>query len=298
MLNTIVKINIKILKKLTPFFSSPRKAKIAIFASGSGTNAKKILEFWEKDKNNCSFEPSLLICDRECNAIALSKKYNIELIKHNIFDFYKKNNLNSISLATENGQQIRDLWTKALIEKIKPYNISFGVFAGFIPLCNVTDIFPCLNIHPGDLSYQRDGKRKLIGLHKKPIYAAILEKLHYMSSSVIVADKFQNEGQGMDEGIILGISGEISIDYLGEKPEFYHNKTYTELKYFLQHNLKKLKENGDWIVFPRVVNDFAKQKFALDDKKRLFYKINHSNFIPIEYIVYDKQEREIILTNE
>ena len=294
MLKKIVKINIKILEKLTPFFYSSGKTKIAIFLSGNGTNAEKILEFWFKDKENCSFEPSLLICDRQCNAKKLSQQYNITLIEHNIFDFYQQHKLDSISLITDAGQTVRHLWTEELIKKLQPYEISFGVFAGFIPLSNITDVFPCLNIHPGDLSYQKDNKRKLIGLHKKPIYATILEKLPYMSSSVIVADKFQDKGQGMDEGVILGISPKVPIDYLKEKPEFYQNKSYKELHNFLEHNLNKLKENGDWVVFPRVVDEFAQQKFMLNDKKELFYKLSHSNFIPIEYIIYDKQEREII----
>ena len=64
----------------------------------------------------------------------------------------KNRGLKSISLATHEGRKARELWTAELIKKLRGFPLEFAIFAGFIPLCNITEKIPCLNVHPGDLT--------------------------------------------------------------------------------------------------------------------------------------------------
>ena len=282
---------------LEPFLKTKSiKPKLAIFLSGTGTNALNVLTQWQKNKNQVSYEPVCLVSDRDCNAENLAKEFSLPLIKINIFSFYQKHQLKTIKLNSKKALQIRKLWTQELVKNLKKFNIDFGVFAGFIPLSNITKYFPCLNIHPGDLSYQVNGERVLTGLHTLPIYKAVQEGLKSLRSSVILANAYTKTGGGMDTGTILALSEAISIDFLGKNPKNYQEKKLLEIKDFLKHNLKKLKEQGDWTLFPQIINDFAKKKFFFRNKqKKIYFKLNEKKFVKIHYIIYSKDNKELVL---
>ena len=283
-----------------------QKARTAIFVSGSGTNAEKLLDFWQNENNDCSYEPVCIITDRpgRCRAEFLSSHYNLPLISEDLVGFYKSKGLESTSLASEEGRKVREEWTAALYKQIEDFKIDFGIFAGFVPLTNITDHFPCLNVHPGDLTEcDANGERILVGLHTLPIHKALVEGFDCLRSSVIVACAYEDGGSGMDEGIVLGISEEVSFDYLGRDREYWMNSHKSrpaqkpnggwgdEYQNFLSHNQEKLKISGDWVVFPQVVNDFAMGKFSHKAEK-LFYKSGKS-WLPIKIIEYSETSKEI-----
>ena len=52
----------------------------------------------------------------------------------------------------------------ALITTVATFLVSLGILAGFVPLTNLTSDFPCLNVHPADLTVTApDGRRLLAG---------------------------------------------------------------------------------------------------------------------------------------
>jgi len=207
------------------FDPNPENAPVetAIFMSGSGTNAEKILELWQLDKKQCSFRPVCLVTDRpdKSRTLELAKRFNIPAVAVDIFQFYQDNGASSISLKTEKGRQLRQQWTDKLRQALKPFPIKFAVFAGFVPLTNITNDFPCLNVHPGDLTCLQDEQRFLTGLHTLPVQKAILAGMESLRSTVILASTYSAAGAGMDEGLILGISEEVRIDWLGRSQEEY-----------------------------------------------------------------------------
>lgn len=283
-----------------------KTAKTAIFVSGSGTNAEKILEDWQRNKDSLAYTPVCIVTDRpeRCRAGELADQFGVELVSLDIFEFYQESGLKSISLATEEGRILREEWTKALYGKLESFSIDFGIFAGFIPLCNITDYFPCLNVHPGDLTVvNEEGERVLVGLHTLPVHLAVQNDLDVMRSSVIVACAYEDEGDGMDEGHIIGISQEVEIDWLGKSREYFINLFVNrpaekpesgwqdEYQSFLEKNQEKLKVSGDWVVFPKAVEDFARGFFAYKNDN-LFYKSN-KNWLPIQVIEYSSAGKEI-----
>ena len=125
--------------------------KIAIFASGSGTNAENIIKF---SKENKKFEISIIFSNNK-NAYVIQRAINHN-IKHHIFsrpDFYQSNKI--LKILQEN-------------------DIKLIVLAGFLWLIpeNLIDAYPnkIINIHPALLP-KYGGK----GMYGMNVHEAVVE---------------------------------------------------------------------------------------------------------------------------
>ncbi len=287
-----------------------RRPHAAIFLSGSGSNAEQILrqnqELVEAGKSIfCDLCVLVTDAPESSRARELGKIYGIPLVEEDIRAFYLAHGEERVSIRTPKAQELRDQWSDLLRAKLRPYAIDFAVFAGFVPLTNLTADFPCLNVHPGDLTYLKDGRRYLVGLHQLPVELAILEGLETLRSSVILARPYSGKGDDMDNGPLLGISPEVPVDLQGEKledlramaaarPEKRPAGGYKDrLAELAALNLERLKRGGDWQVLPGVVRDFAKGCYALSDDNQLFYRIG-GKFHPVETVQVDGDRREPI----
>ena len=273
----------------------------AIFLSGGGSNAEKLLENLRSSKVP-AWKASALVTDapEKSRARELSKLFDVPIVEHDIKKFYLARGESRISLFTENGRRIREEWTDELRKLLAGFRIDFGILAGFVPLSNITSDFPCLNVHPGDLTVERGGRRILAGLHTIPVEAAFLNGFKSMRSCVFVAQAYTGVGGEMDSGSVLGISEEVSIDFQGHsleslkqladaRPEKRPPGGYGDiLENIAKLNQDKLKENGDWIVFPPSVNDFAAGNFAIGEDETLYYNDAPSGFRQIKTIIYGK----------
>lgn len=287
-----------------------RRPNAVIFMSGSGSNAEQILKKYSAELaagKEPPFHLRALVTDAPATSrtAELAETYKLPMVSEDILEFYRAHGEKRVSIATEQGRAIRQAWTDALRAKLAPLNIDFAIFAGFVPLTNLTGDFPCLNVHPGDLTYLKNDQRWLVGLHTIPVERAILEGLDYMRSSVIQAIPYTGQGDDMDNGAILGISSEVDIDLCGhsleelmecaakrepKRPVGGYKDILAEVSAV---NQNKLKEGGDWVVLPGVVWDFAANRFAIDDGGKLLYRVGQ-NFMPVETVVYDTKTREPI----
>lgn len=108
--------------------------KLAVFASGSGTNFQAILDAIEKGQLNA--EVALLVCDKP-NAFAIerAKKHNIE-----VFQFFAKN--------FENKQAFE----KVILQQLKDLDVEWIFLAGYMRLIGETLLEAyegrIVNIHP------------------------------------------------------------------------------------------------------------------------------------------------------
>lgn len=282
------------------------KPGMAIFLSGGGSNAERILETVSA-LTDSPVDVKALVTDapETSRAREIGARFGLTVIEHDIRRFYHDRGETRISIATPEGQRIRSEWTDTLRERLAPLNLHFGVFAGFVPLTNLTAQLPCLNVHPGDLTYLKNGSRYLVGLHTVPIERAILEGLTYLRSSVIQALPYTGKGDDMDNGPILGISGEVPIDLEDEvlenleacdasRPEKRPKGGYGDrLEELARLNQEKLKIEGDWKVLPAVVLDYARGRFGMDAGGGLHYRLG-TKWHPIETVVYSGKETEIV----
>jgi folate-dependent phosphoribosylglycinamide formyltransferase PurN len=283
---------------LKNLFNKPegRLPRAVIFVSGTGTNAEKAIE------QRTSWEPAAIVTDvKDCPATKLAKHFGLPMVEFDIADFYRANGEEKVSLRTERGRELREQWTDKLCEMLSEYEFDFGLLAGFKSLSNITNDFPCLNVHPGDLTHEKDGERLLTGLHASPIEKAILHKHESLRSCVILALPYSDEGNDMDSGIILGVSHQVPLvlqDYTLAELEAIAAKripgkrVHDELRLIAEINLEHLKYDGDWIVFPPVVNDFASGYFSIDKANNLYY-IKNGESIMVKTVEYDASGNRI-----
>ncbi len=263
---------------------SGRVPNAGVFLSGGGSNAEKLLETLSASERPPVRVPALITDAPETSrARELGRRFGIPVVECDIRQFYRERGEARVSILTPRGQQIREEWTAALREAVRPLALDFGVFAGFVPLTNLTAELTCLNVHPGDLTYEKDGRRLLVGLHTVPVERAILEGLEYLRSSVLIVEPYSGQGDSMDNGLLLGVSGKVPIDFAGhsreqlrecaarrpeKRPKGGWNDSLEQVALANQDNLKR---HGDWIVLPQVVAEFARGHYTTDANGGLLY---------------------------
>ncbi|MBE6389559.1 MAG: DUF2062 domain-containing protein [Lentisphaerae bacterium] len=257
-------------------------ARIAICMSGAGSNAEVILSLAASGASG--YVPVVIFTDNPeaSGAAGLSAKYNVPMEHLDIRAFYREHGEDDIQLNSEKRRQLRNIWSEKVWQILQKYQCDFAVFAGFVPLTNLADKLPCLNVHPGDLTLKNpDGSRRYAGLHCKPVEKAVLDRCKFLRSSVILVQSYSGSGQhDLDGGPVLGISAPVQVDL--------HNSTYEELETIYRQrgkapfndrlrqialgNIENLKIQGDHVVFPQVISLFAKGCYASDDDGRLFFR--------------------------
>ena len=304
------------MNNLSPFLPAcSGKPRAALFLSGSGSNAEVILKALAKEQadGTAAFEVAAIVTDapETSRARELAEAYGLPLVAEDIREFYRAHGETRVSIATPQGLAVREAWTNVLREKLAPHQIAFGIFAGFVPLTNLTDDFPCLNVHPGDLTYLQDGVRHLVGLHEIPIERAILAGLDYLRSSVILATRVASGGRGMDNGPLLGISAPMPMDVPPERLAEFQALAASRpskrpvggyrdaLEAFAAEQQERLKVHGDWVVFYPVIRDFADDRFYYDPENgHLYYRAGRDRFLPIQTVQYAADGSRELLFDE
>lgn len=293
---------------IRPLFQPPaaRAARVAILMSGSGSNAERVIERLRACQPVlCEVAALATDAPETSRARELGRRYDIPVVEHDIRRFYADHGETRVSIATPRGRELRERWTDGLRQRLAPHAPDFAIFAGFVPLTNLTNDTLCLNVHPGDLTERQDGRRILVGLHTVPIERAILAGLESLRSSVIQALPYTG-GDDMDNGPILGISAPVPVDLHGVRLETLQEQAAArperrpkdgfgdDLERIARANQENLKVHGDWVVLPPVVIDVATGRFGTDAAGGLYIAMGRT-WHPIETVVYSPDgSREVL----
>jgi phosphoribosylglycinamide formyltransferase-1 len=122
--------------------------RIAIFASGSGTNAQRIIEYFSASKE--IFVDSLWSNNENAYALIRAEKLGIETFTFDSDEFYRSNEI---------------------LDKLYDHRIDMIVLAGFLWLVprSLTELFNVINIHPALLP-KYGGK----GMYGMNVHKAVL----------------------------------------------------------------------------------------------------------------------------
>ncbi len=280
------------------------KLHAALFLSGQGSNAEVLLHDLAARPANCTVSVLVTDAPQSSRAAELAEKFQLPLIGHDIRAFYAAHGENSISLKTGNGRHLRALWTGELREKLAAYPVNFGIFAGFMTLCNIAEDFPCLNVHPGNLLVQEEsGRRKFAGLHVFPVERAIADPGETeLRSSVILVCPFAGDGAAdMDTGLVPGISPAIKIDRRGRSAGDWAEilakrqpglPVRDELLELALDHIEKLKTEGDHVVLPQTVRAFASGCYGYCGRQ-LFFREN-GVFFPVKTVEFSVDREPVV----
>ena len=261
-----------LMKRLFPPHTPDAPARTAIFMSGTGTNAAAVLRYAAVRRR--SFQVAALATDApdSGNAYALGREFKLPVVALDLKKFYLEHGESSIRLDSPHRRELRQLWSDRMYEMLAPYSVELGILAGFVPLTNLTGKFPCLNVHPGDLTLKDGSGRKLLaGLHILPVERAVLAGFPALRSSVILAQEYTGDGSAeMDTGPVLGVSAPVPVDLMGATVAELRTLAAArvrgvpvadKLREVAKHNVERLKTAGDHVVLPRAVDDFAAGRF-------------------------------------
>lgn len=167
-----------------------KRKQIAIFASGAGSNAKKIIDYL-KAKSNSTVEVSLIVCNKpDAEVLSLAKEHQIPSIVLDKEKFFRGN---------------------GYVEELRSANIDFIVLAGF--LWKVPSVLikawhgKIINIHPALLP-KYGGK----GMYGRFVHETVIANKDKESGITIhYVDEVYDHGQ-----IILQATCVVSED---ETPE-------------------------------------------------------------------------------
>ena len=252
--------------KLKPLFD-PSKARrpmrVAAFMSGAGTNILRLLEHEKTLRENegtSPFEVVFIFSDRSdgsCRGEQIALERGIFYLSYDVRAFHRTRGLKR-AVATPEGFSARKTFDSVAATLVKAFEIDVIALGGYMSYLTLDR---CVNVHPADLSLlTQEGKRKYVGDHAVRDAISAGEKV--LRSSTIWTD------QGVDTGPLLMLSQPLEVELRGPIESLVADPE--RLSRVAEDHQRRLKETGDWKIFPRTIELIARGRFALDAWNRVF----------------------------
>jgi len=237
--------------------------RVAGFMSGSGTNILRLLEREKllKARDGVSpFEVVFIFSDRSdgsCYGESIACDTGIPYMSYDIRTFHRLRGLKR-TVSTPEGLEVRREFDKSAATLVRAFEVDVIALGGYM---SYLTLHRCINVHPADLSIlSAKGKRKYVG--DNAVVDAIIAGEKLLRSSTIWTDR------GLDTGPILMVSDPVKVQ-LPEPIESLVADRDKLLRVAEEHQ-NKLKEIGDWKIFPITIEMIARGRFALDDEERVY----------------------------
>lgn len=234
--------------------------RVAGLMSGKGSNLIKIIEYQRRMEELEGYSPYNVVViftdNPESNAEEIGREHGILVLTRDIKAFHK-----------ERGKPRRDLEVRAEFDRgtvslLKPFEVDVIAYAGYMSIATqvLINAFLGVNVHPADLTIvDKNGKRKYTGDHA--VRDAILAGEKKLRSTTHIVEPI------VDYGRILMVSRSIYVQSLPF--DFPRNKD--DIDYVSSRHQDRLKEIGDWIIFPRTLEFIADGRYSQDEQGRLYF---------------------------
>ena len=227
-----------------------RPLRVAAFMSGSGTNIIKLLE--ERDG---SYEISFIFSDRQddaCRGQEIARRFGLPYFSRDIRRFHQLTGARRTVLSSEgiNARQEFDQVAATLVKAFDADIIALGGYMSFLTLQGG------INVHPADLSIlDENGKRRFVGDHA--VHDAIAAGKSELRSSTLWIDR------GVDTGPLLMVSDPVPVELPKPLEELLADRELFDQ--VAEEHQERLKQAGDWVVFPLSLKLIASGRLCLDE---------------------------------
>jgi len=251
----------------------------AVLMSGTGSNARKLLEYVPPDRSAPRYEVRLIVSDNPgSNYRRIAAEHGVEAVLNDIYEFcgipHPDRGLNPEDRKKLREPARREQFDRSIDRILDGCGVKLVALAGYdwviAPfLCRK---YIVLNVHPGDLRVRDSaGRRRYIGLGWIPTAKAILagESLVHSTTHLVTAELDGGPIARVSQGVSVDLPAGTGPDNLlpdgvelgevirslggGDMLEFASSILVTHSKAVQE----RLKELGDWIEFPRTVDEVA-----------------------------------------
>jgi len=239
--------------------------RVACFMSGSGTNARMIIE--RSHQPGASYLVDLIFTDvkdealdregnKACKALDIAREYDIPYECIDIMDFYRAKGHTS-----KKDLSLRPDFDKLVVAALEKHSIDLIALAGYMSITTQPLLAQyegrIVNVHPADLTVTAGDERKYVGMHT--VRDAILAgEKDVRATTHIVREK-------VDNGEILVVSRAVPVKL---PPGATLEKLRVDkelLKTIVEEHQDCLKKMGDWEIYPLTVQMIGEGRFALGD---------------------------------
>ena len=229
--------------------------------SGSGTNLRRILEHQERlarEEGKPVFEVAAIFSDTwNSKAVEIGRDHDLPVVVRDLRAWLKKRGVSRGDLKR------REEFDRATVQALSPYPAPVAAYAGYMSLATLPLIQAWLgvNVHPADLSVAlADGRRKWTGAHAVRDAIAAGEKF-LRSSTHLVEEE-------CDMGRLFMISAAVPV----EIPPGVDLSDPQALEGVASQNQERLKEKGDWVIFPQTLEAIGRGHFQVDEHGRFYFQ--------------------------
>ena len=227
-----------------------RPLRVAAFMSGSGTNVIKLLE-----APNASYEVAFIFSDTatdKCRGQEIARRFGLPYFAYDVRRFHEQRGLKR-SVRSALGLAARREYDQVAARLVGAFEIDVIALGGYMSFLTLTG---AINVHPADLSLvDADGKRRFVG--DDAVMDAILAGQTELRSSTLFTDL------GVDSGPLLMVSDPIAVELPAPLEELKADPT--RLRQVADANQERLKQGGDWVVFPTTLELIAQGRLGLTD---------------------------------
>jgi folate-dependent phosphoribosylglycinamide formyltransferase PurN len=238
--------------------------RVAAFMSGSGTNILRLLEREKRLRSirgSSPYEVIFIFSDRSdgsiCHGERIAHETGIPYFSYDIRTFHRLRGLpRSVSLPE--GLSARRKFDRVAARLIAAFEIDVIALGGYMSYITLNR---CVNVHPADLSIlTTNGERKYVG--DNAVFDAIAAGETTLRSSTLWTD------EGVDTGPLLMVSEPLQIELPNSLDSLLRDKE--KLMQVAHTHQDRLKEVGDWKIFPKTIEMIAEGRFALDKFDKVY----------------------------
>ncbi len=225
-----------------------RPLRVAAFMSGSGTNVIKLLEAPAP-----SYEVVFIFSDtasEQCRGQEIARRFGLPYFAYDVRRFHELRGLRR-SVRTLQGLEARRAYDQVAARLVDAFRIDIIALGGYMSFLTLGG---GVNVHPADLSLvDGAGRRRFTGDHA--VRDAILAGERELRASTLWID------QGEDSGPLLLVSDPLPVE-LPAPPARLAADPAALARVAAGHQAR-LKEAGDWVIFPLTVRLIAAGRLGL-----------------------------------
>lgn len=221
----------------------------------TGSNLRKIMDHEQKlkqERGTSPFRVAVIYSDRvSSSAVEVATDYKRPVVVNSYKQFCDR------SRMTPRDQYAREEYDRTTVDVLRSFGVGCVAYAGYMLIAGpeLCRAFVGVNVHPADLRIQKDGQPKYVG--DDAVRDQILAGEAYLRASTHLVEP------KVDCGRVLFVSPGLEVT-LGED---FDKRDEEVVKKISEDHQSRLKQVGDHVIFPKILEYIADGRVALDEKR-------------------------------